>query len=210
MRLKLENARYNTLHGTQYDTRSGVKAFDLDITDLDGGINNGKPFPYTYVDNKTSNSEIGKFIKENMNTLTIANYQPDPDPEVTLYIYRQCMKQDIDEDFNAYVTKYDAVFFDNDLFSYSQDSITIITGLIGCYESQVAENKIAETDAVHEYISNTNARHKLSYKQLKELRNLMVLRYSENKLHARSLKDKIESAQTVAEIKAVVWDLWHL
>lgn len=210
MNLKLENARYSTIHGTRANVRSGIMTFDVDITDLDGKINNGKPFPYTYVDKEVTNSEISKFIKANMDKLTIANYQPDPDPEVTLSLYRQCMKQDINEDFNTYVTKYDAVFFDNDLFSYSQDSINIITGLIGCYESQVAENKIAETDAVHEYISNTNARHKLSYKQLKELRNLMVLRYSEIKLHARSLKDKIESAKTVDEIKAVVWDLWDI
>ena len=210
MNLKLENATYATIRGTVNNIRNGALLFDVDVTDLDGKLNSGKPIAYTYIDDGINASEISKFIKANMDKLTIANYQPDPDPEVTLSLYRKYMKQDINEDFNTYVTKYDAVFFDNDLFSYSQDSINIITGLIGCYESQVAENKIADTDAVHEYISNTNARHKLSYKQLKELRNLMVLRYSEIKLHARSLKDKIEHAKTVDEIKAVVWDLWDI
>ena len=36
----------------------------------------------------------------------------------------------------------------------------------------------------------------------------MVTRYSEVKLHARILKDKIKNSQDINEIKTIEWDLW--
>ena len=211
MNLKLENARYTNVHGTLGDVRSGPKMFDIDVTDLDGVINNGKTFPYTYLDSESDNDDkIKAVIKSKLSEISIANWLSNHDSTESLMIYKSAMKKDIDEDFKLYVTEYDSVFFDSDLFSYDQDSINILNSIIACYDSQINNNELSVDKILHRFISSTNIIHEFTYEKLVELRNLMVLRYSEIKLHARELKDKIENTYTIEEVKAVVWDLWDV
>jgi len=211
MNLKLENARYTNVHGTLGDVRSSPKMFDIDVTDLDGVINNGKTFPYTYLDSESDNDDkIKAVIKSKLSEISIANWLASHDPTIALTIYKSAIQKDIDEDFKLYVTEYDSVFFDSDLFSYDQDSINILNSIIACYDSQINNNELSVDKILHRFISNTNIIHELTYEKLVELRNLMVLRYSEIKVHARELKDKIENMYTIEEVKAVVWDLWDI
>ena len=211
MNLKLENARYTNVHGTLGDVRSSLKMFDIDVTDLDGVINNGKTFPYTYLDSESDNDDkIKAVIKSKLSEISIANWLSNHDSIDSLMLYKSAMKKDIDEDFKLYVTAYDSVFFDSDLFSYDQDSINILNSIITCYDSQINNNELSADKILHRFISSTNIIHELTYEKLVELRNLMVLRYSEIKLHARELKDKIENTYTIEEVKAVVWDLWDV
>ena len=211
MNLKLENARYINVHGTLDDIRYGTKMFDIDVTDLDGVINNGKTFPYTYLDNKSdSDDKIKLAIKAKLSEISIANGLLHPDPIDSLTMYKRVVQKDINEDFKLYTTTYDNVFFDSDLFTYDQDSINTLNSIIACYDSQISNNTLTTDKILHRFISSTNTIHELTYEQLVELRNLMILRYSEIKLHARELKDKIENADTVEEVKAVVWDLWDI
>lgn len=211
MNLKLENARYTNVHGTLDDKRDGIKMFDIDVTDLDGVINDGKTFPYTYLDSEFGNDDkIKAFIKSKLSEISIANGLLCPDPIESLARYKRAIQKDIDEDFKLYVTKYDSVFFNSDLFSYDQDSINILNSIIAYYDSQINNNELSADKILHKFISSTNIIHELTYEKLVELRNLMILRYSEIKLHARELKDKIENTYTIEEIKAVVWDLWDI
>ena len=211
MNLKLENARYINVHGTLGDVRSSLKMFDIDVTDLDGVINNGKTFSYTYLDSESDNDDkIKAVIKSKLSEISIANWLASHDPTIALTIYKSAIQKDIDEDFKLYVTEYDSVFFDSDLFSYDQDSINILNSIIACYDSQINNNELSVDKILHRFISSTNIIHELTYEKLVELRNLMVLRYSEIKLHARELKDKIENTYTIEEVKAVVWDLWDV
>lgn len=211
MNLKLENARYTNVHGTLNDLRGNPKMFDIDVTDLDGAINNGKAFPYTYLDSESDNDDkIKTFIKSKLSEISISNWVASHDPTIALTIYKSVIQKDIDEDFKLYVTEYDSVFFDSDLFSYDQDSINILNSIIACYDSQINNNELSVDKILHRFISSTNIIHELTYEKLVELRNLMVLRYSEIKLHARELKDKIENTYTIEEVKAVVWDLWDV
>ena len=211
MNLKLENARYINVHGTLGDVRSSLKMFDIDVTDLDGVINNGKTFSYTYLDSESDNDDkIKAVIKSKLSEISIANWLASHDPTIALTIYKSAIQKDIDEDFKLYVTEYDSVFFDSDLFSYDQDSINILNSIITCYDSQINNNELSVDKILHRFISSTNIIHELTYEKLVELRNLMVLRYSEIKLHARELKDKIENTYTIEEVKAVVWDLWDI
>lgn len=209
MNLKLENPRYTTVRGTVDNLREGTLTFDVDVTDLDGYINNGKMFRYTYI-NDVNNNHVDAFIKSKIDTLNIEEYQLDPNPVLSLVVYKECIKQDIDEDFKLYTTKYDSVYFDNDLFSYDQDSINILSNIISCYDSQISDGTVSIDKIVHKFISTTNEQHDLSYNKLIELRNLMVFRYSKVKLHARELKDKIENAKTIKDVKAIKWDLWDI
>lgn len=209
MNLKLENPRYTTVRGTVDNLREGTLTFDVDVTDLDGYINNGKMFRYTYI-NDVNNNQVDAFIKSKIDTLNIEEYQLDPNPVLSLVMYKECIKQDIDEDFKLYTTKYDSVYFDNDLFSYDQDSINILSNIISCYDSQISDGTVSIDKIVHKFISTTNEQHDLSYNKLIELRNLMVFRYSKVKLHARELKDKIENAKTIKDVKAIKWDLWDI
>ena len=211
MNLKLENARYTNVHGTLGDVRNSLKMFDIDVTDLDGVINNGKTFSYTYLDSESDNDDkINAFIKSKLSEISIANWVASHDPTIALTIYKSTIQKDIDEDFKLYVTEYDSVFFDSDLFSYDQDSINILNSIIACYDSQINNNELSVDKILHRFISSTNIIHEFTYEKLVELRNLMVLRYSEIKLHARELKDKIENTYTIEEVKAVVWDLWDI
>lgn len=211
MNLKLENARYINVHGTLGDVRSSLKMFDIDVTDLDGVINNGKKFSYTYLDSESDNDDkIKAVIKSKLSEIPIANWLASHDPTIALSIYKSAIQKDIDEDFKLYVTEYDSVFFDSDLFSYDQDSINILNSIIACYDSQINNNELSVDKILHRFISSTNIIHEFTYEKLVELRNLMVLRYSEIKLHARELKDKIENMYTIEEVKAVVWDLWDV
>jgi len=211
MNLKLENARYINVHGTLGDVRNSLKMFDIDVTDLDGVINNGKTFTYTYLDSESDNDDkINAFIKSKLSEISIANWVASHDPTIALTIYKSTIQKDIDEDFKLYVTEYDSVFFDSDLFSYDQDSINILNSIIACYDSQINNNELSVDKILHRFISSTNIIHEFTYEKLVELRNLMVLRYSEIKLHARELKDKIENMYTIEEVKAVVWDLWDI
>jgi hypothetical protein len=211
MNLKLENARYINVHGTLGDVRNSLKMFDIDVTDLDGVINNGKTFSYTYLDSESDNDDkINAFIKSKLSEISIANWVASHDPTIALTIYKSTIQKDIDEDFKLYVTEYDSVFFDSDLFSYDQDSINILNSIIACYDSQINNNELSVDKILHRFISSTNIIHEFTYEKLVELRNLMVLRYSEIKLHARELKDKIENMYTIEEVKAVVWDLWDI
>lgn len=211
MNLKLENARYINVHGTLGDVRSSLKMFDIDVTDLDGVINNGKTFSYTYLDSESDNDDkIKAVIKSKLSEISIANWLASHDPTIALSIYKSAIQKDIDEDFKLYVTEYDSVFFDSDLFSYDQDSINILNSIIACYDSQINNNELSVDKILHRFISSTNIIHEFTYEKLVELRNLMVLRYSEIKLHARELKDKIENMYTIEEVKAVVWDLWDV
>lgn len=208
MNLKLENARYTNVHGTLDNIRYGTKMFDIDVTDLDGVVNSGKTFTYTYLDNGSPDDDKIKLaIKAKLPEISIANGLLRPDPIDSLSTYKCVAQEDIDEDFKLYITKYDGIFFDSDLFSYDQDSINILNSIIACYDSQISNDTLAMDKILHKFISNTNTIHELTYKQLVELRNLMTLRFSDIKLHARELKDKIENANTVEEVKAVVWDL---
>lgn len=209
MNLKLENPRYTTVRGTVDNLREGALTFDVDVTDLDGYINNGKTFRYTYI-NDVNNNQVDAFIKSKIDTLNIEEYQLDPNPVLSLVMYKECIKQDIDEDFKLYTTKYDSVYFDNDLFSYDQDSINILSNIISCYDSQISDGTVSIDKIVHKFISTTNEQHDLSYNKLIELRNLMVFRYSKVKLHARELKDKIENAKTIKDVKVIKWDLWDI
>lgn len=211
MNLKLENARYTNVHGTLDDIRYGTKMFDIDVTDLDGVINNGKTFPYTYLDNESADDDKIKLaIKAKLSEISIANGLLRPDPIESLTMYKRVVQKDINEDFKLYTTTYDNVFFDSDLFSYDQDSINTLNSIIACYDSQISNNTLTTDKILHRFISSTNTIHELTYEQLVDLRNLMILRYSEIKLHARELKDKIENADTVEEVKSVVWDLWDI
>lgn len=211
MNLKLENARYINVHGTLGDVRNSLKMFDIDVTDLDGVINNGKTFSYTYLDSESDNDDkINAFIKSKLSEISIANWVASHDPTIALTIYKSTIQKDIDEDFKLYVTEYDSVFFDSDLFSYDRDSINILNSIIACYDSQINNNELSVDKILHRFISSTNIIHEFTYEKLVELRNLMVLRYSEIKLHARELKDKIENMYTIEEVKAVVWDLWDI
>lgn len=211
MNLKLENARYTNVHGTLEDVRGKPKMFDIDVTDLDGAINNGKTFPYTYLDSESDNGDkIKAVIKSKLSEISIANWLASHDPTITLTIYKSAIQKDIDEDFKLYITKYDGIFFDSDLFQYDQDSINVLNSIIACYDSQINNNELSADKISHKFISSTNIIHELTYEELVDLRNLMILRYSEIKLHARELKDKIENANTVEEVKAVVWDLWDI
>ena len=211
MNLKLENARYINVHGTLGDVRNSLKMFDIDVTDLDGVINNGKTFTYTYLDSESDNDDkIKAVIKSKLSEISIANWVASHDPTIALTIYKSTIQKDIDEDFKLYVTEYDSVFFDSDLFSYDQDSINILNSIIACYDSQINNNELSVDKILHRFISSTNIIHEFTYEKLVELRNLMVLRYSEIKLHARELKDKIENMYTIEEVKAVVWDLWDI
>ena len=209
MNLKLENPRYTTVHGTIDNLREGALTFDVDVTDLDGYINNGKTFRYTYINNVNSN-QVDAFIKSKIDTLDIKECQLDPNPVLSLVMYKECIKKDIDEDFKLYTTKYDSVYFGDDLFSYDQDSINILSNIISCYDSQISADIVNKDKIVHKFISTTNEQHNLSYNELIELRNLMVFKYSEVKLHARKLKDKIENAKTIKDVKAIKWDLWDI
>lgn len=211
MNLKLENARYTNVHGTLDDVRGSPKMFDIDVTDLDGVINNGKTFPYTYLDSESDNDDkIKAVIKSKLSEISIANWLSNHDSIDSLMIYKSAMKKDIDEDFKLYVAAYDSVFFDSDLFAYDQDSVNTLNSIIACYDSKINNNELSVDKILHRFISSTNIIHELTYEKLVELRNLMVLRYSEIKLHARELKDKIENTYTIEEVKAVVWDLWDV
>lgn len=211
MNLKLENARYTNIHGTLDDRRYGAKMFDIDVTDLDGVINGGKTFPYTYLDDESDNGDKIKLaIKSKLSEISIANALLHPDPTNSLITYKRYAQKDIDEDFELYITKYDGIFFDSDLFTYDQDSINVLNSIIACYDSQLSNDTLSTDKILHRFISSTNTIHELTYEQLIDLRNLMVLRYSEIKLHARELKDKIENANTVEEVRSVVWDLWDI
>lgn len=211
MNLKLENARYTNVHGTLDDKRYGTKMFDIDVTDLDGVINGGKTFPYTYLDNVSdSDDKIKPVIKSKLSEISITNGLLSPDPIASLTLYKRGVQKDIDEDFKLYITKYDGIFFDGDLFPYDQDSINVLNSIIACYDSYLSNDTLSTDKILHRVISSTNIIHQLTYAQLVDLRNLMVLRYSQIKLHARELKDKIENANTVEEVKAVVWNLWDI
>lgn len=211
MNLKLENARYVNVYGTADNIRNNPKCFDVTVTDLDGIINDGKSFPYTYIDNDDDcDSKVKQYIRSKLEELDIAYHYVDPILELALLEYKYFATTDINDDVNLFINKYDGIYFNNDIFAYDINSITIINGIIDLYKSGIDSGTVNVDDISHEFISVTNDKHKLSYKQLIDLRNTMVSKYSEVKLYARKLKDEIEKATSVDEIRSIRWDLWDL
>ena len=211
MNLKLENAHYTNVHGTVGNVRGNPKYFTVTITDLDGKLNNGKPFPYTYVDDgNDATSNVKQYIKSKLNELDIAYYNSDSVPELALNEYRYYAQHDIDDDCNTFIKSYDVIYFINDVFTYDMGSISVLNSIIECYKSQLDNGTVDKDTISHKFISATNYSHDLSYDQLVDLRNQMILRYSEIKLHARALKDRVNEANTIDEILNIRWDLWDL
>lgn len=216
MNLKIENAKYTTERGTINNERDGRLTFNADITDLDNELFEGT-LPYTFVDYtdrelKFLNDDIfnvRKYIKSKLNEIKIENFKYDNDI-TTLYNYREIFNNDIDNDCNLYIKSYDVVYFDNDVFDYSLDSQNIISNFINNYDHLIKEGKTKKEDVSQDFISCSNTIHKLSYEQMIELFNLMVTRYSEIKLYARALKDKINKSEDIDAIKNTAWDLWIL
>lgn len=216
MNLKIENAKYTTERGTINNERDGRLTFNADITDLDNELFEGT-IPYTFVDYTDKELEffnddtftIRKYIKSKLNEIKIENFKND-NIMATLYNYRKIFNKDIDDDFNLYVKSYDVVYFDEDVFDYSLDSQNIISNFINNYDHLIKEGKIKKEDVSQDFISCSNVIHKLNYEQLIELFNLMITRYSEIKLYARELKDKINNSEDIDEIKNIAWDTWVL
>lgn len=219
MNIKIENAKYTNERGTLSNERNNLKTFNADITDLDGELFKGT-IPYTFVDyykdseeslekNEGNFFKVRKYIKSILDTIEIENYLEFEDNlPLSLYKYHKIFCQDIDDDCNSFIKFYDGIYFDNDIFDYSLDSQNIIANFISNYDHLIAENKIKKEDVSQDFISISNIIHKLNYSQLVELYNLMITRYSEIKLHARILKDKIKNSQDINEIKTIEWDLW--
>lgn len=219
MNIKIENARYTTMRGTIGNKRDGILTFDADITDLDNELFEGT-VPYTFIDydNNSSVSEyldddifkVRKYIKSKLDEIKIENYKYANNPEGTLYVYRKIFNKDIDDDCEMFVKSYDVVCFNGDIFDYSLDSQNIISNFINNYDHLIKEEKIKKEDVSQDFISCSNVVHKLNYEQMIELFNIMVTRYSEVKLHARELKNKINNSEDIDEIKNSFWDLWVL
>lgn len=214
MNIKIENAKYINERGTVNNERDGLLTFNVDITDLDNELFEGT-IPYTFVDynNELEDDElfkIRKYIKSVLNEIEIKNFECDENNVLTLYKYKTIFSKDIDDDCNLFIKTYDSIYFNNDVFDYSLDSQNIISNFINNYDHLIKEEKIKKEDVSQDFISASNNIHKLNYDQMVELFNLMVTRYSDIKLHARELKDKINNSESIDEIKNTTWDLWIL
>ena len=219
MNIKIENARFLNERGTYSNKRDAPLMFTVDITDLDSELFEGT-VPYTFLDYSFDEEQrleqsigkkfkVRKYIKSILNNIKIENYFEYEDNEVlSLYKYHQIYCHDIDDDCSKFIKFYDGIYFDNDVFDYTLDSQNVLSNFISNYDHLIADGKIEKESISQEYISVSNFIHNFNYSQLVELYNLMVTRFSEVKLHARSLKDKIKNTTDVDEIRNIKWDLW--
>jgi len=210
MRFKWENPRYTNYHGTYDDIHHGLLMFDLDITDLTGKINNGKPFPYTYIDNDVYNTDdiwyeisiqVPKILPE------IALYELNPISAVNLEIYKYRAKCDIDEDYKIFTETYDSIWYINDIYAVNEKSVNILNNITSMYTNMLTNNMINEADIKHTIISLTNLKHDLTYKELIGLSAKLTKRFSDVKIYARNLKDKVNDAKSIEEVVTYKWDL---
>lgn len=174
MRLEYSNLRYYNYKETNNEN---YKSFDLDIKDLDGKILDGKSFPFTFVvsdDPKYNTSEIAQQVLKDYKdgNINIDDIQPyeDPLPIETLRFLKQ---QEI-SNFKNNLLNTGSVMYKDDLFDIDDKALLRISGIIQAYTFQIQAGALTADQIVQPWISQTKAKHDLSFSELVELSMLMM------------------------------------
>lgn len=174
MRLEYSNLRYYNYKETNNEN---FKTFTLDIKDLDGNFLNGDVFPFTFVvsdDPKYNTSEIAQQVLKDfkdgkINLDDIKPYE-DPTPIENLKIQKQ---QEI-SNFKNNLLNTGSVMYKDDLFAIDDKALLRISGVIQAYTFQIQAGLITADQIVQPWISQTKAKHDLSFSELVELSMLMM------------------------------------
>lgn len=174
MRLEYSNLRY---YNYEEVNEEKYKSFDLDIKDLDGKFLDGKSFPFTFVvsdDPKYNTTEIAQqVLKDYKNgNINIDDIQPyeDPLPIETLRFLKQ---QEI-SNFKNNLLNTGSVMYKDDLFDIDDKALLRISGIIQAYTFQIQAGALTADQIVQPWISQTKAKHDLSFSELVELSMLMM------------------------------------
>lgn len=174
MRLEYSNLRYYNYEESNVEN---YKSFNLDIKDLDGEILDGNTFPFTFVvsdDPKYNTSEIAQQVLKdykdgNINLDDIQPYE-DPTPIETMRFNKQ---QEI-SNFKNNLLNTGSVMYKDDLFDIDDKALLRISGIIQAYTFQIQAGLITADQIVQPWISQTKAKHDLSFSELVELSMLMM------------------------------------
>lgn len=174
MRLEYSNLRYYNYEESNVEN---YKSFNLDIKDLDGEILDGNTFPFTFVvsdDPKYNTSEIAQQVLKdykdgNINLDDIQPYE-DPTPIETMRFNKQ---QEI-SNFKNNLLNTGSVMYKDDLFDIDDKALLRISGVIQAYTFQIQAGILTADQIVQPWISQTKAKHNLSFSELVELSMLMM------------------------------------
>lgn len=174
MRLEYSNLRYYNYEESNVEN---YKSFNLDIKDLDGEVLDGNTFPFTFVvsdDPKYNTSEIAQQVLKdykdgNINLDDIQPYE-DPTPIETMRFNKQ---QEI-SNFKNNLLNTGSVMYKDDLFDIDDKALLRISGVIQAYTFQIQAGALTADQIVQPWISQTKAKHDLSFSELVELSMLMM------------------------------------
>ena len=174
MRLEYSNLRYYNYEETNNEN---FKTFTLDIKDLDGNFLNGDVFPFTFVvsdDPKYNTTEIAQQVLKDYKNgkINIDDIQPyeNPLPIETLRFLKQ---QEI-SNFKNNLLNTGSVMYKDDLFDIDDKALLRISGIIQAYTFQIQAGILTADQIVQPWISQTKAKHDLSFSELVELSMLMM------------------------------------
>ena len=174
MKLEYSNLKY---YNYEEVNEENYKSFNLDIKDLDGEILDGNTFPFTFVvsdDPKYNTSEIAQQVLKDYKdgNINIDDIQPyeDPLPIETLRFLKQ---QEI-SNFKNNLLNTGSVMYKDDLFDIDDKALLRISGVIQAYTFQIQAGALTADQIVQPWISQTKAKHDLSFSELVELSMLMM------------------------------------
>ena len=174
MRLEYSNLRYYNYEETNSEN---FKTFTLDIKDLDGNFLNGDVFPFTFVvsdDPKYNTSEIAQQVLKDYKDgkINIDDIQPYEDP-TPIEILKNQKQQEI-SNFKNNLLNTGSVMYKDDLFDIDDKALLRISGVIQAYTFQIQAGILTADQIVQPWISQTKAKHNLSFNELVELSMLMM------------------------------------
>lgn len=174
MRLEYSNLRYYNYKETNNEN---YKSFNLDIKDLDGEILDGNTFPFTFVvsdDPKYNTSEIAQQVLKDYKDgkINIDDIQPYEDP-TPIEILKNQKQQEI-SNFKNNLLNTGSVMYKDDLFDIDDKALLRISGIIQAYTFQIQAGILTADQIVQPWISQTKAKHDLSFSELVELSMLMM------------------------------------
>ena len=174
MKLEYSNLRYYNYKETNNEN---FKTFTLDIKDLDGNFLNGDVFPFTFVvsdDPKYNTSEIAQQVLKDYKDgkINIDDIQPYEDP-TPIEILKNQKQQEI-SNFKNNLLNTGSVMYKDDLFDIDDKALLRISGIIQAYTFQIQAGALTADQIVQPWISQTKAKHDLSFSELVELSMLMM------------------------------------
>lgn len=207
MNFKIENAHYLNYYGTFNNARDGQLYFNMTLTDLDGQINDGNPFEYTY--NQYDEGGIHDYIEQHLNEITIdLPVKSDFNGIAALDYYKLCKLSELKKDFEQYISN-DVFMYKDSLYDYTDKTLQRLNAFIQKYNDLIANNSIEKSDVSQIWIDAENKEVALGYDDLIELRNIVLDKIQEAQLYYNNLKHIVNSFDNfddVRKIYEVIWD----